>query len=267
MSHSSRPTHQQLLDVLHLMTDVAALKGDPAAQRIHLIDGLALLVGTNQGMFFVGDNWRPGENARFTHQTLGSNWDPGYLKYLQQHAAQLSLESDAFCDHLIHDPSKVQELSFARVLPDRATERKYDDFVECRIVGRVTEGIVTMVRSEDDRVIGVCLHAFGGERGPSPRDRALTLFAVQEINHLCQRGHLSLPPHQPPGLPPRLQQVMDRLLAGQNPKRVAMELGLSLWTIRDHIKRIYRHFGVSGREELTARFVNAPSPPISKPAK
>ncbi len=255
MSHSSLPTRQQLLDVLHLMMDVAALKGDQAAQRQLLVDGLNHLVGTNQGLFFVGEGWKPGGTARFSHQTLGSNWDPVYVKYLTEQASQLSLESDAFCDHLMHDPAIVQNLSFARVLPDRIAERKYDAFTECRHVGRVREGIVTMVRLDDERVIGMCMHPFGGEKPPTQRERNLAAFATKEIERLVVRGHLSLPPLHTTDLPPRLRQVLDRLLSGKNPKAIAIELGLSLWTIRDHIKRIYRRYRVSGREELMARFV------------
>jgi len=69
------------------------------------------------------------------------------------------------------------------------------------------------------------------------------------------RGRLVLRPVETPDWPPRLRQVLDRLLVGQTPKRIARELGLSLWTVPDHVQRLYHHFGVSGRDELMARFV------------
>lgn len=257
MSRSACPTFKQTLDILHLMADVAALKGDPPAQRQLLVDGLTRLLQINQGLFMVGDDWRQGANASFTHQTIGSDWDPIYTKYIREQAAQASLTCDAFCDRSMADSSPVQSWSFAKVLPDRETRQIYPMFVDCREAGRVREGIVNIIRLENDRMIGLCLHPFGGERPPSARDRALALFAMQEVQRLVARGHLPLPPIQPRGLPPRLRQVLDRLLSGQNPKRIAHELGLSLWTVRDHIQRIYRHFGVGGRDELVARFIRA----------
>jgi DNA-binding NarL/FixJ family response regulator len=39
-------------------------------------------------------------------------------------------------------------------------------------------------------------------------------------------------------------------------EQMARELGVSVWTVREHIQRLYRHFGVGGRDELMARFVS-----------
>jgi DNA-binding NarL/FixJ family response regulator len=56
-------------------------------------------------------------------------------------------------------------------------------------------------------------------------------------------------------LPPRLKQVLDRLLVGHPPKRIARELRLSVWTVREHVQRLYKRFDVNCREELMAKFV------------
>ena len=37
-------------------------------------------------------------------------------------------------------------------------------------------------------------------------------------------------------------------------KEIAADLGLSLHTVNDHLKQIYRHFGVRSQVELVARF-------------
>jgi DNA-binding CsgD family transcriptional regulator len=52
-------------------------------------------------------------------------------------------------------------------------------------------------------------------------------------------------------------QVLDRFLSGKAPKRIARELRLSPWTVREHDQRLYKHYAVSSREELMARFVRA----------
>jgi len=42
---------------------------------------------------------------------------------------------------------------------------------------------------------------------------------------------------------------------------MAKELGISIHTVRDHIKRIYLHYNVSGRDELAAHFMGGlPTP-------
>ena len=46
------------------------------------------------------------------------------------------------------------------------------------------------------------------------------------------------------------------MLRGEGAKQIARELGLSVWTVREHIQRLYRHFGVRSRDELMSRFVS-----------
>jgi DNA-binding CsgD family transcriptional regulator len=46
--------------------------------------------------------------------------------------------------------------------------------------------------------------------------------------------------------------VVKRLVAGQPASTVAEELGLSIETVRTHIRRIYNKLGISSREQLFA---------------
>jgi hypothetical protein len=187
MSHGTRPTCQQMLEVMRLMADVVALKNDVPAQRQMLIDGLNRIAGTNQAFFFVAAGWHPMEKPHFTHQTLGKDRDPVFLRYMAEFGIRYPLQADPFCSVSIKDPAAKQLLTYEQALPNRAAEREFDAFMEIRRSGRVTDGVVGITR-----------------------------------------------------------------LVGN---RIARELCLSVWTVREHIQRIYRHHGVSGREELMARFM------------
>ena len=57
------------------------------------------------------------------------------------------------------------------------------------------------------------------------------------------------------GLSPRARCVLERLLDGDSEKEAALRLGLRPGTVHDHVKRLYRHFGVSSRAELLAHFL------------
>lgn len=46
--------------------------------------------------------------------------------------------------------------------------------------------------------------------------------------------------------------ITRRLTGGQTPSTVAAELGVSIETVRTHIRRIYNKLGISSREELFA---------------
>ena len=257
MSHSNTPRLSDMVAVLRHLADVAALKPDPPAQRQLLIDGLNELIGTNQGFFYACDEWRPNMRPRFVHQTLSKTCDATFLRYAANFGVSLPLTADPFCDVSIRDARPVLTWTIDDVHGARRDHGRYPEFSEIRASGRVRDGFVTMFRSgpTGDRVIGLGMHCFGGERKLRPRQIALATFALEEVRRLVERGHLSLPPMPPRTLPARLQQVLDRLLIGRTPKTIARELGLSIHTVREHIQRLYRSLDVQGRDELMAKFV------------
>jgi DNA-binding CsgD family transcriptional regulator len=56
-------------------------------------------------------------------------------------------------------------------------------------------------------------------------------------------------------LSPRQRETLQHLLAGLGEKQIATRLGLSPNTVHHYVKALYRHFGVSSRSELLARWV------------
>ena len=56
-------------------------------------------------------------------------------------------------------------------------------------------------------------------------------------------------------LPPRQRQTLQLLLAGNSEKEIASQMCLSHNTVHHYVKALHRHFGVSSRSELLARWV------------
>ncbi|MOA69591.1 Spore germination protein GerE [compost metagenome] len=50
----------------------------------------------------------------------------------------------------------------------------------------------------------------------------------------------------------REQEVMNLLVQGKSNKQIARELGISDYTVRDHVSSLLRKLGVSSRAELIA---------------
>lgn len=65
-------------------------------------------------------------------------------------------------------------------------------------------------------------------------------------NHLCGAK-----------LPPRLQQVLAGIKQGLPSKEIARRLNLSVHTVHDYVKELYRRFGVSSRAELLSLWVDS----------
>lgn len=59
----------------------------------------------------------------------------------------------------------------------------------------------------------------------------------------------------PSGLPPRARQVLKCLLEGDSDKQAAARLRISVHTVNQYAKAVYRHFGATTRAELLARWV------------
>lgn len=81
---------------------------------------------------------------------------------------------------------------------------------------------------------------------------------IAEFCRLLGSGLSAPPPDPTAGLTPRHVQTLQRMLAGDSEKQVALHLGVSPHTVHVYVKALYRHFDVSSRGELLARFVQVP---------
>lgn len=81
---------------------------------------------------------------------------------------------------------------------------------------------------------------------------------IAEFCRLLGRGFSAPPPDPTAGLPPRHVQTLQRLLEGDSEKQIARHLGVSPHTVHVYVKALYRHFDVSSRGELLARFIRSP---------
>lgn len=56
-----------------------------------------------------------------------------------------------------------------------------------------------------------------------------------------------------PALSPREMQIAVLVAQGLPTKAIAVRLGISIWTVATHLRRIYARFGVSSRAAMVAR--------------
>lgn len=69
-----------------------------------------------------------------------------------------------------------------------------------------------------------------------------------------ETGPSSTPP-EVAQLTPRQNDVLQGLLAGDGHKQIAAKLGISKYTVADHVKDLHRIFNVTSRGELLAKFI------------
>ncbi len=100
----------------------------------------------------------------------------------------------------------------------------------------------------------VGLHRKTGREPFDDRLRRLVHIIVSEIPWLHRAGVPEDPGDRVPGLTPRLRTIFGLLLEGWSRKQMADHLGLSVHTVADYTKTVYRHFNVSGQKQLIRRF-------------
>jgi DNA-binding NarL/FixJ family response regulator len=99
------------------------------------------------------------------------------------------------------------------------------------------------------------LHREPTSRDFSVRDRTIVREVQALLSPLVGRELTRFVDPSPSDLPPRVRQVLACLLEGDGDKQVAGRLGLSIHTVNEYTKRIFRHFGVQSRAQLMARWV------------
>lgn len=99
-----------------------------------------------------------------------------------------------------------------------------------------------------------CLSLRRAGRPFTRRDRDL-VHALHRESRWVYRHDVPLAAPMVLSLSPRPRETLQLLLAGHSEKQIAARLKLSTNTVHHYVKSVYRHFGVSSRSELLARWV------------
>ena len=91
------------------------------------------------------------------------------------------------------------------------------------------------------------------------RERILLDLAHVEMSWIYQPDRYPSA-DEVPTLSPRQQQTLQYLLSGHSEKEIAEIMLLSRNTVHHHVKALHRHFGVSSRSELLAKWVRSGRP-------
>lgn len=106
-----------------------------------------------------------------------------------------------------------------------------------------------------DDIQGLLLYRDARKPAFSEEERALFREIVDVVQPLIGGPLAGYREIRPTQLPPRVRQVLACLLEGDGDKQIASRLKLSVYTVRQYAKQIYRHFHVDGRNELMARWI------------
>jgi DNA-binding CsgD family transcriptional regulator len=245
--------------VAGLLGTIAGDNGDLSSRRQHLLVGLAGLIGadiwywvqsagasstSNPAAFaFLTGGWRSDEQRACIvsshHAPAGNLINNHFQRCFGQHVT--CLRSQIASDGVWY----ASELYRRYYQPSGI-----DDF------------LMSVYPLPNNFISGLGFYRSANAGGFSPRHRAIVHFLTGQVGWL-HHGPTDIPGAAAvTGLSPRCREVLLHLLSGDSRKQVAHKLHISEHTVSDHIKFLHRHFGVSSRGELMAKFLpSARKPP------
>lgn len=237
---------------LGLVRAILEERGTEQRRRV-FVQGLAELFDARIVLFVCGRNVGPDHPGELTVLACGGALDAATRRACEELCADLGREGDPAWQAIMaltQGPvcRTRRQLISARQARKSAALREWqrrldvDDFI-----------LAAAPLSARGCVAGIGLHRAAGARRFSEAERRVVEALNAELGWFYRQTAQIAETVR--AVPRRLQAVMRSAAIGASAKQIARETGLSIHTVRDYLKDLYRCFGVSGRAELVARLM------------
>jgi DNA-binding CsgD family transcriptional regulator len=239
-----------------LLGECQELGADPVAWRLHMLRGLCELVDAQVGM--GGEAGLPGDGKpREILPPVEVGWPTASARaHWLQFCQELSVRPTPICRRWWAPPrGPLVTRTREQVVEKRAWHRSLD-FNDYHKPCGLDESLISLhLLPQAGAVSGFSLHRELRRPPLGPRQRQLVQLFHAELGPLVGRSLASTGEPTVVDLAPRQRQTLACLLEGDSEKQVAARLSLSQATVHEYVTSLYRHFGVSSRAELLARFL------------
>jgi DNA-binding CsgD family transcriptional regulator len=250
----------ELRRIDRLVGECGELGADFAAWQRHLVAGLLGLTGGAVGLGSELAGFRRGE-LRFRGMTeWGWPSASDRAAYYAGHA-EIVRDPDASLSFTAYQRRSLADDGLCTTGVELFGTRgwwatwDYDHVLRPAGVGDVLWCIRSIPGPTGDGSYGVVLHRPRTGKPFGTRDRALVWAAIERLAPMVG-GPLAGSAEPSPGdLPPRVRRVLRCLLEGDTDKQIAARMRLSVHTVNQYTKEVYRHFGTRGRTELMALWI------------
>ena len=238
--------------LVRILGEVVAMKPDPDAQRIHLMNGLAALLDTDTWVWGVAPLLDPGKQPVYLyHHTAGFDQDR-MSRFLEAVEHPDCAEMTApLARAMISAGSQVTRNITQIVTPERFASSPANPLWHSAGIGPI---LITL-RPIPGYGIS-CIGFYRPVAAPmfDERDSRIAHITLSEVPLLHEAGMPHAATKTLPQLPPRCRLIINQLVHGMSRKDIANHLGLSVNTVHGYTKIIFKHFGVHTQSELISRF-------------
>jgi DNA-binding CsgD family transcriptional regulator len=244
-------TEDDFRAVVRILADVASMEGGPDEKRDHLLRELGLLLNVDTFLWGVAPLIEPGRQPVYLFQNTGG---------IDDARMALMLKAIEHPDTGAMTARLAEEIIAAGGHITRLRQDVIDNhwFLHSDASPIWREANVGPILFSMRPIPGVGTSVVGFYRPVSAalfneREARIAHIVLSEVGWLHEAGMPHSAAKDVPRLPPRCRLVLNQLVHGSPRKQIAADLGISLHTVNDYLKQIYRHFGDSSQVELIAR--------------
>lgn len=252
MDRDDALTPAEVKDIVRILSEVSASRGDGRERKALLMRRVADLIGADRWVWVI---------SRYQDES-----DIMSLSFLQdgfsEREVALFMESATDKEVPVVDHAPVLRLC---AMGEHFTRRRHELVADEEWYGteyyrryRAPMGVDHHVYSvrplENGLLSGVGFYRDEGRPAFDERDSLIAhiIFTSADALHT-----MDLPDAQGSDvfeLPPRVRTTFGLLIEGMSRKKIAAHLGVSPNTVAEYSSRVYKHFRVSGQRELMLRF-------------
>ena len=262
MGKSQRLRFRDLRKLYLLVGECCEVGSDPIAWHKRMAEGLSEIFDSRlgiSGMIASFDLCK----VRYTDTAVLGFYDWGWDSLEQRKTFQDYCSSGLQAtDPVILAFNKIPGQMNCRRLFDVLTEEQWygsEHYQACYRHWNVHDILFSLSRRPTQTGVGLHWINIGRDIGQQPfsvRDKRMFHLFRLEIHRLLGEKLVPFGGVDILRLTPRLMQVLGLLTEGLSEKQVAGKLDLSIHTVHGYIKKLYRHFEVSSRSELLAKWHN-----------
>lgn len=254
MSPTTRPLLREadVRAMVRLLGEVAAVPGNHESKRLRVMTGLCRLIGADYWVWALCTSLVPGQQPIFLTAFNGGFSAEQFGRYMRavDHPAMAAITAP------LAREIATKGCHLTRLL----RQIDPDDRLFSSPVGALWRqaGIRPVLLSyrplRKPNVSCIGLYRRAGRPWFDERAARIAHIILTEVPWLHEQGWPEDRAATLPQLPPRARTVLNLLIRGLSRKEIGVALAISELTANEHVKRVYRHFGVHSQPQLVSRF-------------
>ncbi len=249
---NGRLSDEDVRAIVRLLSAVCEVKGGRIAQVKALMHGLCELVGARHWAWGRGVELQPGGLPKWILTVCGGFKKDEMAKFFKaQEHPDLAALTEPFAKLLAERGGQVTRL---RQQTDPQDNFSRSGAYQLWAEAGISPGILSCRPIDASSVSVAAIYRKIDEPLFSARESKIAHIILTEVSWLHDLPDQPTQRERMAGLSPRERTVFNLLTMGYPRKQIAADLAISLHTVNDYAKHLYRIFGVHSQQELMARF-------------